>query len=164
MAAKTYPVYDGDGGTAVPARPSLDDLGGADLEDDQEYPPDPETDPTAAAWNQRARVHSAHAKVVPVMLLSVRFVAGAPTVEDFSSTSSTLVAGDLVITDNGDGDTSVAVPADTLPLPIAKPMLSIWEDVEIDRQRAVYVSATEVRVKTKLGAVGTDAGFQLAWF
>ncbi len=163
MAAKTYRVYDGDVANGiVPARPSVDDMGGDELLDDQEYPPDPETQPTAAAWNQKVATLAAHAKVTPTLLVSVRFVAGVPSVEDFSSVSSTLAPADIQFTDHANGDTTVAWPADKLPVPSAKPMLTIWEDVEIDRQRAIPVTATSVRVKTKLGAVGTDAGFQLA--
>lgn len=164
MAAKPYLTYDGDPGNAVaPFRPGIDDLGGAELLDDQEYPPDPETQPTADAWNQKVMVAVAHARVVPVMLVAVRFAAGVPTVEAFSSVSTSLLSGDLTILDNGAGDTSITWAADALPVPLVPPTVSLWEDVEIDRVRA-YPITNGVRVKTKLGATGTDCAFLLQVF
>mgnify|MGYP001381364014 CR=1 FL=1 len=161
MAAKAYLTYNGDPPNSIaPFRPTKDDFGGDELQDDQEYPPDPQTQPTADAWNQKVAVEAAHARVVPVLIVGIKFTAGAPVVEWFSTVSETLVSGDLTITDNAAGDTSIEWPADTLPPPLAAPEASVYEDVEIDRVRA-YPITLGARVKTKLGATGTDASFQL---
>src|SRR5688500_18705993 len=104
MAAKEYLTYDGDALNAiVPHRPGIDDLGGDELIDHQEFPPDPETMPTADAWNQKVGCIAAQGKVLPSAIIGVRFNAGAPVVEFFSSVSSSLDASDVGLTDNGAG-------------------------------------------------------------
>ena len=160
MSAPLFPTYDGDPPNAIaPYRPTAEDFG-AELADDQAYPPDPETQPTAAAWNQKINVAAAHARVGAVALIYVRFVAGAPVVDSFSSVSSTLVAGDVTFIDNADGDTDVAWPVDSLPAPLMPAVAHVVEDVEIDRVRTIS-GAHSARVVTKLGAVGTDVAFLL---
>lgn len=163
-AAADYFTYDGNGGSVTPHRPGVDHLGGASLEDDDVHPPDPETMPHADAWNQMVNLLVGLTKVTGAFVLSIRFSGGDPVVEAFSAVGTSVTSGDLTITDNGDGDTSIEWPAETFPQPVCRPQgLTVNDDVEIDRMRAIPIT-NGVRVKTKLGATGTDADFSLTVF
>lgn len=161
MTAPSYPVFDGDT-SVVPRRPSLEDLGGATLIDSSDYPPDPETMPYADELNQWQHVQAGLARVAPAALVEVRFSGGTPSVFRVLTLGSTLGTGDFSVTDNGNGDTTISVAAALLPVVALRATVSQVDDTEIDRIRCVTVSGTSWRVKTKLGATGTDADFVLS--
>lgn len=105
----------------APRRPSIDDLGGAAFVDDQKFPPDPETMPSALMENQNEKQVAALARVVPSLVLSIRFSGGTPSVDQFSACSGLVSSGTFTVTDVGTGITKIEWPANTFPTPIAKP-------------------------------------------
>ena len=140
-------------------RPGIDELGGGSQEN-VTLPRDPRTVPHADIFNQFVRQIVADATVAPSARIQVEFAASVPSVTAVVALNTSLVPADFTITDNGNGDTSLTISkyvGETLR-PIE---LSIVEDVEIDRAR-VFPIAGGWRVKTKLGATGTDAAFVLA--
>ncbi len=145
---------------ATPRRPGLNDVGGGAWEDDVEAPPDPTTMPSADPLNQLQLLAVAYGKLAPACAVHVVFVAGAPTISSVIALRTTLTADDFTLTDHGSGDTSVVADADKLPPATWPPFAVQVDDTEIDRVRAVGVS-NGARVKTKLGATGTDAAFLL---
>lgn len=163
MSTPSYFTFDGDPPNSVaPRRPGIDDVGGAAKLDDQQYPPDPQTMPTAADENQAERLLVGYGKVVPAIIISVKFTAGAPVLDAFAAVGFNITTPDITFTDHADGDTSVLIATGELPPVSWKPMgLTLNEDVEIDRMRAIPVT-NGVRVKTKLGAVLTNCAFTIA--
>lgn len=158
MASPDYFVYDGDVG--VPRRrPSTDDVGGYLKEDDQEYPPDPVTMMTADDMNQWTRLLAGYAKVLPVAVISVTFAAGVPSIAYFNSIASDLLAGDITVTDNNDGDTSLTWTAGKFPtLNAYAGGLTLNDDQTIDEHMAIPI-ANGVQVITESGGAGTDCDF-----
>lgn len=161
MAAPDYLTWNGDPGNAiVPRRPGLDDVGGASLEDDQAFPPDPTTMPYAAQLNQWARQIVGLATVAACAVLDVRFSAGTPSVFSVLAPGTSVVTGSFTVVDNGVGDTTISWAADLLPANALPMACVITSDTAIDRVRAVR-GTNSVRVKTALGGTGTDADFRL---
>jgi hypothetical protein len=145
-----------------PRRPGIDDVGGGAKIEDTEGAADPQLDPTAADFNQMAKQLVAIRKVTPAFLVEILFPAGAPSINNFVCTSGSVISSALTLTDNGNGDTSITWAANTFPPQTVRANgLTLVEDVEIDRTRA-YPITNGVRVKTKLGATGTDCGFVVA--
>lgn len=147
----------------IPRRPSLDDVGGAALEDDAKKPPIPPKMPYAAQLNQWAMQIERLSAVTPVAVFTVTFSAGTPTVNSFQCMRTGMLTSDFTVTDNGNGDTTITWAANTFPTPTAQPSVSINEDL-LAIPRAFTVS-NGVRVKTA-NAAGTliDAGFTVLVF
>ncbi len=156
MAAASSFTYDAD----PPRRPSLEDLGGADYEDDAAFPPDRTTMPNALEHNERARNQAALNRVTPTALLHVIFTGGDPVAAAVRAMRSSISAEAFTLDDNGDGDTSITWDPSLLPAVAIPPSVDVVEDVEIDRARA-FIIENGVRVVTKLGATGTDCAFVL---
>jgi hypothetical protein len=144
--------------TTTPRRPSLDDLGGAGFENHPTHPPDRRTMPNAEEANQKAQNLAGLNRVCPLAVLYVTFAAGAPVLTTVRAMREGVLTSSFTLTDNAAGDTSITWAASLLPGLTFPPTVSVADDVEIDRVRA-YVVAGGVRVKTKLGATGTDAAF-----
>ena len=79
----------------APRRPTIEDLGGVAKENDAKFPPNPVTQPTAEDWNEKTRMLAAAWRTVPVAVIPVTFVAGAPTIGDVQCGNPALVAGDF---------------------------------------------------------------------
>ena len=157
----TWDLASGDGG---PARPSLEAMGEASLVDDEDFLPVAPTMPTSAMLNQWQRQLAAQGKVVPALIVSVRFSAGTPSVYKFSAPSGNLVLGSLTITDNGDGDTTVAWPTNMLPVSVAEPMGTI-NGTSSGMISVETVSALSVRVRTwNASGVAADRAFTVHVF
>lgn len=105
----------------APRRPSLEDMGGAGLEDDQDDPPDALTMPSAAAMNQGERQIAAAHAVLPVATVWLRVSGGNHVVDSFASLTTLIDGTDLVVTVNGTGDTSITWPANSFPAPLGPP-------------------------------------------
>jgi hypothetical protein len=162
MTAPLYFVFDGDPDNGVvPRIPSVDDLGGAEFKNDLIEPPDPGEFPMAEDENQQELVLAALARVATMLNVSVAFVGGNPQISGFETVGTQLVSSGITLTDNGPGDTTISWAANLLPPRECGPSLTLNEDVEIDRARAFVISATSIRVKTKLGSTGTDCAFTL---
>lgn len=140
----TWDLASGDGG---PQRPSLEAMGEASLVDDADFAPVAPTMPTSAMLNQWQRQLAAQGKVVPALIVSVRFSGGTPSVYKFSTPGSNMELADLTITDNGDGDTTIAWPTNTLPASVAEPMAAI-NGTSSGMISVETVSALSVRVRT----------------
>lgn len=110
-------------------RPSLDDVGGGGLEDDQQYPPDPRTMPYAAAMNQGQRQIEALNRTASVIGCSIRFAAGAPFVFGQTSLTDGVLMSDFTITDHGVGDTSIQWVTAQFAPPLLDPSVSITGSV-----------------------------------
>lgn len=156
-----YYVFDGDPDSNIaPRRPSVDDLGGAAFEDDEGLPPVPPYEKGASAENQQERVLAGICQTIFTLVVSVEFSSGDPVLAGFSTTSTLLDSDDITIEDDGAGNTHITWPANMLPSRNVGPMLTLNEDVEIDRFRAVMDGdGLGVVVKTKLSTTGTDCAF-----
>jgi hypothetical protein len=149
---------------AVPHRPTIAEFGGGAFQDHPKYTPDPATHPTAGMFNQATKQIVALAGIAATLKFQVEFVAGVPKITQLVAlgtkiTASTFTALGGFITDNGLGDTTITLPLALFPAQLMRPSgLTIVEDVEIDRARIFPVNGGW-RIKTKLGAVGTDAAF-----
>lgn len=159
--AVEYSVFDGDQDENIsPHRPTLGNLGGAEFANDPTIPPDPETFPTAETENQQENVLYGLAQGAFALGFQITFSSGTPSIAGWWTIGTRLELADFTVTDNGDGDTTISWPAGYLVPKSIGPLLTLNEDVEIDRARAIQASdGLSVTVKTKLGATGTDCGF-----
>ena len=119
--------------------------------------------PYAAQLNQWARCIVALARVSPVAIITIDFAATVPFVDRLSCCSEVVEIGDLTVTDNGTGDTTITWAAGTFPTAAADPEASICADgswlqpmalavtdgVQV-KTRADGGALTDVRVKVKL--------------
>jgi len=162
MAAVEYDPYFGDGASVVPHLPSTENLGGTSKQNDPARPPDPVLMPDARDHNAMSWALAAQGRTTPAMVLSIAFAAGAPYVAGITNVNSGIDSGDISLTDNAAGDTTIEWPADSFPVVngISPHSLTVNEDVAIDEMRAIPVS-NGVRVKTKAATVGTDAAFTI---
>lgn len=125
-----------DGGAA---RPSIDDLGGEDWQDDADYPPprngeDLYADAVKQVWQQVAAAH----RVLPSAIISVTFSVGVPSIASVRCCSAVLTPADFTVTDNGTGDTSITWAAGKLPPTEAEPEVSAnWTPCFIEAHNIV---------------------------
>lgn len=118
----TYYTFDGDEENDIaPHRPGTEDVGYDDLVDDAGEPPNPRTDPNAAAWNQRSKQLVGLAKVAASLKLTVTFSGGTPAVAKFSYPGTVLELADFTVVDNGTGDTTITWPENMLAPSIVDP-------------------------------------------
>lgn len=143
-----------------PRRPTIDDLNGGALENDTAEPPAVGVDPDARAMNQSDRQVVALGNVSQCARIEVHFTAGVPSISGIWGLPTGLEADDFNVTDNGNGDTSITHTGGLLPAAQWSSSVTLCADVEIDRFRA-YSITNGWRVKTKLGATGTDCNFVL---
>lgn len=154
MAAEETCTWD----LPAPRRATLEDLGGADYEDDPDFAPDPVTMPNAREWNQKAEQLAAINRVIPLAIIIVTFSGGTPAITGVFAPGVNVTTSDFLPTDNAAGDTTIDWAVGVLPNG-THAEAHLIADVEIDRVRAFMPDATSVTVKTKLGATGTDCNF-----
>lgn len=146
MAAAETLTWDIEAADGGPRRPSLEDVGGATLEDDADDPPDPQTMPYAAQLNQLQKQAAAVGKVVPFVAYSVHFASGTPSV-----VASTMPRSSVPVftpSHPGAGDTTITWPAGTFPPATLQPIAVLNQDVgELVGITAVQVT-NGVRVRT----------------
>jgi hypothetical protein len=156
LAELSWKLESGDGG---PRRPSLADVGGATLEDDTEFPPNPAKHPYADQLNQWAMQIEAVGRTVESLVLSVEISGGTPALVAFTCPRDDMEIDDFTVTDNGTGDTTITWPADTFPPELTRPELTINQDVGgIVGGTAVSVT-NGVRVRTYDGSGAEDLHF-----
>ena len=141
----TWDLEAADGG---PRRPSLEDMGGATLEDDTGRPPDRRRMPYAAQLNQVQKQAAAVGAVVESLALSVEFSGSTPAVVAFTCPRTGLEIADFTVTPNGTGDTTITWPADTFPPELARPEVSINQDIGEMVAPTVEPVTNGVRVRT----------------
>lgn len=153
FATGTYP-----GDLEEPRRGSLQDFGGATVEDEDPLP-DKATMLYADLCNGLQRAVAAHEKAVMTLGISVTFSGGAPVVSQVTGGPAAAIIDTITADDNGTGDTTLSWPAGTFAAHLLPPTVTINEDADALAPRAFYV-ANGVRVKTKDdGAVATDMAF-----
>lgn len=111
MASSDTVTYD----QTPPIRPGIDDLGGGQKVN-RTQPPDPVTMMSASDFNQTTKQVVELAAVVPIVIVAIHFVAGAPQV--YSVTGMGAWAKDpshFTLQDNGTGDTTVSWAASKFP-------------------------------------------------
>lgn len=115
MSGTEFLTYRGDVANGTnPYRPAEGDMGGTDKQNDATVVPSPE-DPEAGEWNQMVGILAAHAQVLPMALIDVRFVGGVPSVFAVYSTNPDLVIGDIGCADTATGKVTITIPAAKLP-------------------------------------------------
>jgi len=157
-ASTTYPYDD-----AVPTRPTVEDLGGDDKTDDENFPPGA-GEPEAAAWDNFVRLHAGAARMLPTARIGIYYNAGAPTIGALVAMRTSIAATDFVVTDNGVGDTTISWAAGILPDQIQSPMAAV-NGTTPDLIKASKPTALSVNVVTTDHAGGAvDAPFTVEIF
>lgn len=154
----TYLTWDGDVANGVlPRRPSTDDLGGDQYEDDAESPPDLHEFPSAADFNQLVKQIAALSKCVAAAKIETRFNAGAPFIQRASGPGTAIVPSLFTVVDNGVGDTSVTWPVNTFPTPQISPSgLTVFSSAATHAEGQIEEITNGIRVRTFQNAVAAD--------
>jgi hypothetical protein len=165
MAAPSFLTFDGgtgDAGPELPRRPSTDDLGGDDKQDNNENPPDDVEHFTAGGWNQIVKVLSALARTAAACKIEVRFSGGAPVIQRVSALGSAITTATFTPTDNGMGDTTITWPADTFPPHVCSPTgLTLFSSSTNVVDGHVEEVTNGIRVRTKSGGAAADIPFTI---
>jgi hypothetical protein len=148
-----------------PRRPSLDDLGGGQLEDDDPNP-DP-GQPSAAPLNQATMQAAALAKVIHAAVISVEFAAGVPSIAQLTAAGTNVNVGTFTVTDNSPGDTTISWPAQSSPPTVPPPVANAIATANSTSARIITTTPVTngVRVTTwNVAEVATDTNFTLYVF
>lgn len=165
MSTPSFLTWTGSVSASVnPYRPSVNDLGGASFADDADFPPDPNTQLTAAVENQNEMQVAALGRVAPAAIFYVKN-SGTPSIYGMRAASDSLQISDITVSDLGVGFTEITCPATKLIQPF---MATATAQVSGDYRVSAYVNAggTGIRVETFSGASGThaDVDFSLIWW
>jgi hypothetical protein len=163
MPSPQFLTYDGDVANGVlPYRPGIDDVGGGQKLDDSEFPPDPQTMPTAADFNEMGMLLVALGKVTGAALILVAN-SGAPVITGLRAAGSAIVAGDFTVTRHAAGDIEIQCPGTKIVQPFAG--LAFTQKAG-DYRATGRVNATSdgIRIETR-DSTGTlvDADFLALW-
>lgn len=145
FATGTYP-----GDLEEPRRGSLQDFGGATVED-EDSAPDKATMLYADLCNGLQRAVAAHEKAVFTIGITVTFSGGSPVVSQVTGGPEAAIIDTITPTDNGDGDTTLSWPAGTFAASILGPMPAL-NDGTVGGGITAALVANGVRVKTWTGA------------
>lgn len=163
MTSPNFNTYDADPANGInPYRPSLNDVGGGQKQDDSQYLPDPVTMFTAADFNEIGQLCVAFGKVTPGALLFV-VNAGTPAITGLRAAGSLIVAGDFTVIDHGAGDTEITCPATKIMQPFAALGFS---QAAGDFRVSARVNGTNdgIRIETRNSAgTLTDMNFVAFW-
>jgi len=107
-----------------PRRPTLDDLGGADFEDDDVNPPDPTSMPNAGEANVKAKTMAAVARVMPLAQVWVRIVSGTPVIYNAIFASTLLNDSSITLTDEAAGRVRLSWSPDAFPALAGEPAVT----------------------------------------
>lgn len=146
---------------ATPRRPSLDDFEGAEKQNDDDFPPDPEKDPTAEEYNELCQLVVGFGRMIPNAIVCV--AGGAtPSVAGFSAMPIAVITSTFTVTRNGAGDVSITWPANTFPTPICRPRAYLNAGPGMPHAVAI---TNGVRVHTyNSSGVATDLDFSVDVF
>lgn len=158
MTIPTYNAFDGDGGSNVPRRPSLDDLGGAAYQDFVPLP-DETTMPSSAMENQNEMVLHGVTKLMDIAKIYVTFPGGVPTKTTVVGAGDIFSTSDVTLTDNGNGDTTVAIGTNALPTEVFPPDVRLVPPTVDVWTYALYKTAGHWAVATFKSGVLTDCPF-----
>lgn len=156
----TWDIADADGGAR---KPTLDDVGGAALEEDEDFPvPEDPRYVSAAALNQMMKQVAAIARASRTVTLTIDYSAGVPFVVAIEAASATLTADDFTLTDNGTGDVTIVWPAGRIPPRPCGPAGSPNAGATGGMFDAVTLSATSIRVRVGSGGAAADVRFTVS--
>lgn len=99
----------------VPHRPGTDDLINGVKENQPPQEAVPATMPAAEEDMQKTAQIVALGMIVPLLVVTVTFPGGTPTVAGFKSTRTDLAPTDITLTNNGSGDTTVSIASAKVP-------------------------------------------------
>lgn len=144
-------------------RPSLEDVGGANLVNDEDegglYVPPTDGSEVEATWlNQVQKQVAAVAGCAFSAKMTVDFSAGTPGIVALMTPGGDVVPGSFTLTDSAAGNTLIAWTAGVLPAMICDPDATVNADSDTTIS-AIPVSATSIRVKTRTAGVLADARF-----
>lgn len=137
--------------TTAASRPSVEDVGGARLEDSAEFPPDMGGKMLCKDMgNQWQRQIAAAARMAPSARITIDFLAGVPFIAKLTTLSETLLSSDFTITDTGTGITGISWVAGKLPAVECDPTVSLRDDSSTLALSANVrvLSAVSVQVRT----------------
>lgn len=159
----TFLTFDGDTANGInPYRPGVNDVGGCAKLDDQNYPPDPITMPTAADFNEMGMLLVALCKVSGAALLYVSN-SGTPTITGLRAAGSLIQISDFTVTDNGPGDTTITCPSTKIVQPFAcLPFTQKAGDYRASGRLNGLGNGVRVETRNNAGTL-SDADFFLIW-
>ena len=166
MATPTFYVFDGDPDNNIsPRRPGIDDVGGAEKENDSDsgFVPDPRTMPTAEDENQAERLLVGLAAVADMVRGVVHFASGTPSIFGIRAPGQQLVSGDFTVTDLGIGLTKIACPATKIVPPL---YAKAFVQATGNNTAVAYVSGSgnEITVETRTAGALADLNFAFEWY
>lgn len=159
MAAEkvyTFDRADADGGAC---RPSLAQIGDAELVDDVDFPPVPDgSEPYADQLNQRAmQIHGA-AKMIDAAKFVVDWSGGAPVLAFFKCPGDTQLIGDFVVAAAGAGTGDFTITFTTTKLPPLSSAVTVTCNALSDsvgvgtvQFASPLATQTQIRVQTRTG-------------
>lgn len=150
-----------DGDDTGPRRPTLADLGGALLEDDEAAPPDKSRMPYADQLNQWARQIAAIGRVGYIAYLAVDVSGPSPVVTAANAPGSKITVNTFTVTPESSGTYLVSWPANALPALGIRSVAYVTDDIGAYQPIVQKVSATSVRVKTRTSLGLQDMNFDL---
>ncbi len=158
MPAAEFTTWNGDpDNDEAPRRPSTDDLGGDQKEDDAEFPPDDVEHFTAAGWNQIVQQIAAMARVAAACKVELRFDSGDPYIARATAPSDNVSADTFTVTDEGAGVTLIEWPAETFPAHQCSPTgLTLFSSSTSVVTGHLEEVTNGVRVRTHVAGVATD--------
>ncbi len=166
--APDFLVFDGglndEGVAELPRRPSVDDLGGDEKQDDDEFPPDPVEHPTAAGHNQQVQVVAALSRVAAACKIEIRFNAGVPYMARVTALGTAVAIATFTVADNGTGITTVTWPANTFPPHAVSPSgLTFLVDADTADVISghVFEVTNGVKIRTKQAGSAANIAFAL---
>lgn len=142
-----------------PRRGSVEDYGGATLED-EDPAPDKATMLYADLCNGLQRGVAAHDRAVFAVGIGVHFTGSTPAITQVTGPGEAASIGtSFTVTDNGTGDTTITWPAGTFPPSVLPPMVARNGGV-VGGGIDVVAVTNGVRVRTWNGSnAGTDYDF-----
>lgn len=157
MTAPSYVVYEGDGGTNTPRRPTTDDLGGLLLTDSVKYPPQPNEHLSCLDWKQMEQCLVRIARMTPVLQIVLVSTGGTPTVASVISANDNITTADITIgTPPVTGQYSVSLPTAKLPTRTRLPSIETVSCAVNDSSVHVnYQSTTAVYIQFVKPSDGT---------
>lgn len=121
--------------------------------------------PDSAEFMQIARQVLAAATMIPVATVDIAMTLGTPSVANYRTVrvvANDIDIGDIVVTDNGSGDTSIEFPANVFPSSIRNPRAVVTGNNP--SEICAESIPNGVRVYTKSGGAPVDRPFSVDIF
>lgn len=156
MAAETTYTFDrldADGGAM---RPSLENIGGADLVDDETFGAITRdgSEPYSDQLNQRARQIVGCAKMIASVSMTIDWVVGVPTIVALKAPGTAIVVGDfaVAVAGGGTGDFTITWTTTKLPPVSIDPTVTpnaLSNTTAVATQTVGSPSATQTRLRVQ---------------